>query len=149
MRAAAVPAHPAFSRYWIDVIFDFQTTEPREAYKRPLLLGAEPSSGVSSSGPTRWALTSYRSEGASLEFVIGSHVPLYAQFDLNECWGEFVISDQDGATIRSFAVETLRASKFPRWHSRSQIDLSAFSGATHIRITPADGKVATDGIIAV
>lgn len=148
MRVAEVPAHPSFSRYWIDVIFDFRASMPANSYKRPILIGAERSAGVKVSEAGQWALANYISDGAELRFRIRMRSPLYVQLDLAASHGEFVISDPDQAAACTFSAKTLRKSRFSRWHSKAQIDLTAFSSASDIIIKPSAGTVSVDGIIA-
>jgi hypothetical protein len=150
MRDMAVPAHPSFARYWIDVVFDLSRVLRPEAYVRPVLLGAQPSTRVERTPGHRWTLPNYRSAGAEIEFDLCGRTPKYVQLDLNGCSGGFTITSENGGLARGFSVDALRVARFARWHSRAQIDLSAFKNASRVIFRPAQtgDRLALEGLVA-
>ncbi|MGD9657753.1 MAG: class I SAM-dependent methyltransferase, partial [Methylocystis sp.] len=151
VRANEVPANPAFTRYWINAVFDcYPRKAPVEAPK-PVFLVPNISNKIDVwRRPQCWSADLYVSSDSALVFETGDCVPQYLQFDISESKGAFEILDPAGKQAACFEIETLKQARFPRWHPRCLVSLNGLGSCENLSIRPLDSqsRLAVEGILA-
>jgi 2-polyprenyl-3-methyl-5-hydroxy-6-metoxy-1,4-benzoquinol methylase len=133
---------PAFSRYWIDVAFDFSL--PSQKRQTPRLVTPFLAPGITHSPQNIWMPGTYSSVATPLVFDCGS--AKYLQIDIESSEGSFSI--RAGDETKEFSVQELRQARFKRWHPYAQIDLAGIKSDLIVVTPGTKSKVVVSGIIA-
>ncbi len=144
-------AHPAFARYWLEIVFDFGLSRAL-APRAPTVLSAEPlRSPTHVARPQCWTLDLDVYAGdAAASYTLGASQPRFLQIDLAESAGAFGVFDASGAQLAEFEVAEIERARYKRWHSRCVFDLSSIAQTQQLVIRPSSpqSRVAIECLVA-
>ena len=142
-------AHPAFSRFWIEAVFDF-SRDASPATVPKLFVPKARADVIVQSKPQCWTLDLHSCENSSqLAFDITHAANPFLQLDIKHSAGVFGIFDSQDNQLAEYAIEDLRHARLLRWHDRCALDVSEFtvSGEIFFRPLGEGSTLAVEGII--
>lgn len=144
-------AAPAFARYWIDAVFDF-SRPPGETPGKLRVVRPRDLTNATIFTDRRFYQPDTlvcHAPGSATFSLAGLTAPTVL-LDVERSTGEIALEDATGRVLALLSVDELRCSRFPRWHSGSAVDLTAFGpiGALTIRPAYAGSCAVCTGVIA-
>lgn len=143
-------AHPAFSRYWLELVFDFGLSHDQTRLP-PIIVPPVTQCGLEVvRRPQCWTLDAVlASRDSEISYDLAGMRPRLLQLDLGLSSGGFAIFDGDGRELASFETAMLESARYKRWHTRCVLDLAALPETDRLVVRPMpQSYVAVECLVA-